>query len=270
MEKVLTSLLKRGVIPYIVAAVVVLAGLSGAAAATGTLSSDSSAAPTASGGAASAAGNQLAGYPAAGGGSNIVQVINRNDEAFKMEGRLQVNQIPGPNVGPKNEALAFSSCANCNTLSVALQIDVRSADARNVQPLNLVTALNYRCTHCITYAVAIQDVIPVADPVQIPSDVREKAHMMDAELRDFRAAIANGDYTFLKAIDHLNNVIIPKFDDLAGSLVIKRDLQTDPTTPGASPMASATPSPEPPSASATATVSGAPTESPQPTPSNSP
>jgi hypothetical protein len=270
MEKVLTSLLKRGVIPYIVAAVVVLVGLSGAAAATGTLSSDSSATPTASGSTTSSIGNQLAGYPAAGGANNIVQVINRKDEAFKMEGRLQVNQIPGPNAGPKNEALAFSSCVNCKTLSVALQIDVRRADARNVQPLNLGTAVNYRCSNCITYAVAIQDVIPVADTTQIPNDIRDTARTMDAQLRDFRAAIANGDYTFPKAIDHLNNVIIPEFDDLAGSLVIKRDLQTDPTTPGASPMASATPSPEPPSASPTATVSGAPTESPQPTPSSSP
>jgi len=270
MEQLLTSLLKRGIIPYVVAAVVVLAGLSGAAAATGTFSSDSTATPAGSGSTTSSIGNQLAGYPAAGGANNLVQVINHSDDAFKMEGRVQVNRIPGPNVGPKNEAFAFSSCVNCKTLAVALQIDVRSADARNVQPLNMGVGVNYRCKNCMTYALGVQDVIPVADPTQIPNDVRVTAHAMDAELRDFRAAIANGNYTFEAAIDHLYTVIIPEFEKLAGKLDIKRDLQTDPTTPGASPMASAPASPESPSASATPTVSGAPTESPQPTPSNSP
>src|SRR5437899_8832145 len=117
MEKILTSLLKRGIIPYVIAAVVVLAGLSAAAAATGTFSSDSTATPTASGSAASSTGKQLAGYPAAGGANNIVQVINHSDDAFRMEGRVQVNQIPGPNVGPKNEAFAYSSCVTCKSVA---------------------------------------------------------------------------------------------------------------------------------------------------------
>ena len=272
MEQLLTSLLKRGIIPYVVAAVVVLAGLSGAAAATGTFSSDSTATPAGSGSTTSSIGNQLAGYPAAGGANNIVQVINHSDDAFKMEGRVQVNRIPGPNVGPKNEALAFSSCVNCKTLSVALQIDVRSADARNVQPSNLVIAMNYRCTNCMTYAFSIQDVIPVADPTQIPSDVRQQVPIINEELRDYRAKFNSNPSITLDDVNHfVYDDILPQVRNLEGSIVdIKQDLQTDPTTPGASPMASAPASPESPSASATPTVSGAPTESPQPTPSNSP
>src|SRR5438093_10147193 len=136
MEQLLTSLLKRGIIPYIVAAVVVLAGLSGAAAATGTFPSDSTATPAASGGTTSS-GNQPAGYPAAGGGNNIVQVINHSDGQSRMNGRVQLNQIPGPNAGPKNEAFAYSSCVNCRSVAVAVQIDLIGPGARNIQPQNL-------------------------------------------------------------------------------------------------------------------------------------
>src|SRR5205823_6600854 len=266
MEKVLTSLLKRGIVPYIVAAVVVLAGLSGAAAATGTLSSDSTTTPAGSG-----STNQLAGYPAAGGANNIVQVINHSDGQSRMNGRVQLNQIPGPNAGPKNEAFAYSSCVNCRSVAVAVQIDLIGPAARNIQPQNIGVALNYGCTDCATGAFAIQDVIQVADPTQIPSDVRDKVPAINAQIRDFSARYSTNPSITLGEAKAFAEAIYAQLKDLVDSVVdIKQDLQTDPTTPGASPLASAPDSPESPSASATPTVSGAPTESPQPTPSNSP
>jgi putative peptide zinc metalloprotease protein len=266
MEKILTSLLKRGVIPYIVAAVVVLAGLSGAAAATGTFSTDSTTTPAGSG-----STNQVAGYPAAGGANNIVQVINHSDSRSRMNGRVQLNQIPGPNAGPKNEAFAYSSCVNCRSVAVAVQINLIGPAVRNFQPQNMGLAVNYRCPGCATGAFAIQDFIQVADPTQIPSDVRNQVPAINAQIRDFSATYSTDRSITLADAKAFADGIEAQLQRLVGSVVdMKQDLQTDPTTPGASPLASASSSPESPSASATPTVSGAPTESPQPTPSNSP
>ena len=271
MEQLLTSLLKRGIIPYVVAAVVVLAGLSGAAAATGTFSSDSTATPAGSGSTTSSIGNQLAGYPAAGGANNIVQVINHSDGRSRMNGRVQLNQIPGPNAGPKNEAFAYSSCVNCRSVAVAVQIDLIGPAARNIQPQNLALAVNYLCPGCATGAFAIQDVIQVADPTQIPGDVRAQVPAINAQIRDFSAKYSTDPSITLENAKAFAEAIDAQLRALVGSVVdLKQDVQTDPTTPGASPLASTPGSPESPSASATPTVSGAPTESPQPTPSNSP
>src|SRR5205823_2274318 len=219
MEQLLTSLLKRGIIPYIVAAVVVLAGLSGAAAATGSFSSDSTATPAGSGSTTSSIGNQLAGYPAAGGANNIVQVINHSDGRSRMNGRVQLNQIPGPNAGPKNEAFAYSSCVNCRSVAVAVQIDLIGPAARNIQPQNIGVALNYGCTDCATGAFAIQDVIQVADPTQIPSDVRDKVPAINAQIRDFSARYSTNPSITLGEAKAFAEAIYAQLKDLVDSVV---------------------------------------------------
>jgi hypothetical protein len=261
MNDFLKSLLKRGLAPYAIAAVVLLAGVTGVLAETGTFSGTASPTPTPSAGGASGATAGIAGFPAAGGGDNIVQVVNHSDGQFRMGGRTQLNRIPGPTVGPKNEAVAFSSCTGCQTMAVALQIDLMGPAAHNVQPFNEAQPTNYRCNGCATLAWALQYVITVDDPTQVPPDVRNLMQQMDATLRD----IQTGNYTLNQAISRVE-AVIAQFQELAGSLIEQRQIATDPTTPGASPL------PETTSPSATPTVSGSPTESPTPAaqPSSSP
>ena len=260
MEKVLKSLLKRGAIPYAIVAVVLLAGISGVAAATGTFSGGATA-PTATTSAAAASTNsqQLTGYSAAGGGNNIVTVVNRTDSAIKSDGRVRLTQVHGPGVGSTDRAFAYSSCVHCETLAVALQIVLRNPDGNNVQPRNEAIAINYQCTGCQTGAIAIQDVIPVADPTQIPENVKQQVSGLNEQLKDFRASFDSGAYpNLLVAIDDLYKQVIGPFEALAGSLDVKRDVETAPSTPGATPLPS-------PSASASLSASGAPTESSTPT-----
>ncbi|HEX9096043.1 MAG TPA: hypothetical protein VF990_08060 [Candidatus Dormibacteraeota bacterium] len=262
----LTSLLRRGGVPFLIAGIILLLGLSGVAVAaeTGTFSSSTSATPTPSVANASPANGPIAGYPAAGGGDNVVQVINHADGHFRMDGKVKLNRIPGPNAGPKNEAFAYSSCTDCQTMAVALEINLISPSARNIQPLNEAVALNYKCTACVTYARAIQYDIQVADPTQVPPDVRELMRQMDATMNHIKTS---GE-TFAQAFAEVN-AVISEFKGLAVYLTDKEDTATAPMTPGASPMPSDAPSP---SATATATASGSPTTSPSPsaTPSSSP
>jgi putative peptide zinc metalloprotease protein len=265
----LRSLLKRGAIPYVVAGGILLLGVSGVAAATGTLSTGSTATPTASPAAATASSSQqAAGFPAAGGGNNIVQVINHHDGSFKMDGRVQLNQIPGPNAGPKNEAFAYSSCLSlsCRTLAVALQINLIRLDARNVQPENQAAAINFECNGCTTCATAIQYTFMVSDPTQPSSEVRELMRQMNAAFIDIKTANIS-----LEQAEARIDGVIGSFQDLVGDQVRKHICETNTMTPGASPMPDQSSSP---AASGTPTVSGSPTASPTPslqaTPSSSP
>lgn len=263
----LRSLLKRGAIPYILAGAILLLGVSGVAAATGTFSSTPSATPTPSVGTAPASnGLQAAGFPAAGGGDNIVQVINHSDNRVKMDGRLRFDQIQGPNVGPKNEAFAFSSCTDCDTVAVALQIDLYRAGSHNVQPFNKAEAVNLQCTRCVTVALAYQYVIPVADPAQVPSDVRKMIQEMNKQLDIIR----NPNESVSDAVARVQGVIA-QFQQYASDLQSQQDRATSATTPGASPVPDQSSSP---GASGTPTVSGSPMPSPTPSlqasPSTSP
>ena len=262
----LTSWLRRGAVPYVLVGVVVLLGLSGVAVAaeTGSFSGSANTTPTPSVSLAPVAINsgQVAGFPAAGGGNNIVQIINHADGHFRMDGKVKLNQIPGPNAGPKNEAFAYSSCTNCDTMAVALEINLISTSARNIQPFNKAFAVNYQCTNCVTYARAIQYDIQVADPTQVPSDVRELMRQMNATMDHIKTS----HESFLQALADVN-AVIGEFNQLGMYLTDKQDMATDPTTLGASPMPVETPSPY---ASATTTDSGTPTASPSPQPSPSP
>ncbi|HET9848277.1 MAG TPA: hypothetical protein VFR68_06955 [Candidatus Dormibacteraeota bacterium] len=251
---VLRSLLKRGAIPYVIAAAIVLLGVSGVAAATGTFSSSPSATPASSVSAVSSPTGQVSGFQAAGGGDNIVQVINRTDGKIKMDGRVKLDKIPGPNVGPKNEAFAFSSCTDCDTLAVALQIDLTRADSHHVQPFNKAMAVNFQCTRCVTVALAYQYVIPVADPNQVPSDVREMIRQMNDQLGSIRSP-----HESLSDAANQVEAVISHFQEYAGDLIAGRDQATDATTPGATPIPAESPS-------AGATVSASPTDSSTPTP----
>ena len=151
-------------------------------------------------------------------------------------------------------------------MAVALEINLISTNARNIQPLNEAVAVNYRCTRCVTYARAIQYDIQVDDPNQVRSDVRDLTRQMDGALKHIKSS----HETFLQALDEVNTVVA-EFNQLGTYLKDQHDMATDPMTPGASPLPPASDSP---SDSPTPTVSGAPVESPspspQPTPSTSP
>src|SRR2546429_2816290 len=229
----LTALLKRRGVPYVVAGAVLLLGVSGIAVAaeTGTFSSSPSSSPPPSVAAApSTDTGQLAGFPAAGGGNSVVKVINHADSHFRMDGKVKLNQIPGPNAGPKNEAFAYSSCTDCQTMAVALEINLISTRARNIQPLNEAVAVNYLCTRCVTYARAIQYDIQVDDPQQVRSDVRELMRQMDAAIHHIKTS----HETFLQALAEVNGVI-GEFNHLGIYLTDKQLTATVPTSPGVGP-----------------------------------
>lgn len=157
-----------------------------------------------------------------GGGDNFVQVVNRKDDRLRVRGSIQINHIEGDNVSPLNEALAYSQCDGCQTIAVALQIDLVSRDATSVTPQNYAYAINYQCTGCTTVARALQYVIPVDDPDQVPDEVRELQRRMDAELRQ----ASRDPHETLDEAEARVDTVVGQFQDLANSLYEQRDAQS--------------------------------------------
>jgi hypothetical protein len=224
---------------------------------------------------------------AEGGARNYVVVKNYRDAAYRGRGRIQMNRIHGDTVAPENLAWAESSCTDCQTLAVALQVDLYQRGAHTVAPQNVAVALNVECTRCITIAVAVQYVIPVDDPHgRVPGDVKDLAKDLDDELRDVSR---DGDLTIQERIDRLN-AVLARFQALGEFLINTRDRDTGrdtrgessnddsaPTStsdPNAAPRAAAPspePSPQPVQSTPEASPAAAqPTESPSPPPSQSP
>lgn len=168
--------------------------------------------------------------PESGGGPhNIANLRNMVDGRLRVKGRVQVNQIMGDVVAPQNESRAYASCVGCSTLTVALQLNVVPRTATTVTPKNVAIALNYQCSGCRTYAVALQYVKQVDDPRLIPDNVNALARQMNAELR---AIQTDQSVTLPDAITRVN-AVVAQFQDLAASLNDQRDDRAEVTSPGA-------------------------------------
>jgi hypothetical protein len=171
-----------------------------------------------------------------GGGNNIVLLENRVNDVLTARGIVRVNQIPGPSVAPVNCAFASSTCIRCQTLSVALQIDLISRTATFIAPRNVARAQNIGCHNCQTLARALQYVIQVDDPTSVPPEVRSLAQAMNDELRVIQT---DRTLTLDQAMVRVDGVLA-RFQDLAASLNDQRSQAVDPLAATTTPNVGAT------------------------------
>jgi hypothetical protein len=178
-------------------------------------------------------------------GNNIVLVRNRADNKMRMRSRIRLVEIHGDRAEPLNGAFAYASCTGCQTFAVALEIALVSPHASIIAPQNRAHALNYECTDCVTVARALQYVLVLDDPSQVPDNVERLLREMERELR---AISGERDISPQQANDRIDAVIL-QFTELAEHLTDQRDATEERTSPGAMPPAdptpTATPSPSP-------------------------
>ncbi|HEV7665243.1 MAG TPA: hypothetical protein VGQ62_17055 [Chloroflexota bacterium] len=159
-----------------------------------------------------------------GNGHNEVVLHNCTDSRLRVMASIQLNTIPGRVVAPVNMAYAEGSCLECQTLAVALQIDLyNGARANEVRPENYAFAINTNCTRCMTVARAIQYAQPVDDPHDVPGDVAETVDALDRELRSIQRDPNLG----LAEAETRLNAVIQRFNALGGSLGEQRDERDD-------------------------------------------
>ena len=189
------------------------------------------------------------GFGQGGGAKNMVVIENRVDGRLTTRGQVQLNRIPGPTAGPANLASANTSCTDCQSLAVAFQINLISRTASSITPENAATATNAGCTGCYTVARALQYVIQVDDPTQVPPEVSRLIQTMNQEL----TAIQADPTISLDKAEARINAVLAQFVDLAQDLSDQRNVQVDTTsptptttpTPGTTLEPSTTPTPSP-------------------------
>ena len=93
---------------------------------------------------------------APGQGDNQALAVNTTDGTVVLGGvRAGVGRRPEP-AGNTNEAFAAASCNSCAAVAVAFQIVLVVGDMDVAVPQNLAVAVNYECTSCLTYSLAVQ------------------------------------------------------------------------------------------------------------------
>lgn len=116
---------------------------------------------------------------------NIVQAINTKSGSSLFKFAFSLRKVTGNVVDNANAAIAYSSCENCRTTAIAIQIVLVVGSPDTVVPENLALAINENCTLCQSFATAFQFVIGVKDEsVELtPAGKRELRQI----LREFRA-----------------------------------------------------------------------------------
>jgi hypothetical protein len=172
--------------------------------------------------------------PAGGGGaSNEVLLYNAAGGDLQVRGMAQLNQIPGPIVGPLNCALVqngvlaapqlsvqTAGCTGCQSYAVALQINLYSRGASSVTPANVARAQNLQCTQCLAESEAFQYNLAVDDPTQVPADVGALIREFNDQLR----ALQTGRGLSAQAAAAQIDQIIAQFQELATALNQQRSL----------------------------------------------
>lgn len=90
------------------------------------------------------------------GGDTAAVAVNTKDGSSIFKLAFAIKRVAGDVVDNSNAAVAFASCANCQTVAISIQVVLVTGDPSVVTPENLALAINQNCTSCETLASAYQ------------------------------------------------------------------------------------------------------------------
>lgn len=204
--------------------------------------------------------SQLATAPA-GAADNVAVTINTKDGFSVWSFAFKVTRVMGDVVDESNAAASVSSCTDCQSVAVALQVVLIMGEASLIAPTNLALALNVNCTSCETLASAYQWVFTTGGPVRFTAEGNRR-------LAEIRRA-------FIKLLANAENLTLAELQaqigELASQLGEVIDTELLPAGPPEEPATGSTPTPAPSSTTPTTepATSPSPSESPSPSPSPS-
>ena len=197
----------------------------------------------------------------AGAADNVAVTINTKDGFSVWSFAFKVTRVMQDVVDESNAAAAVSSCTDCQSIAVALQVVLIMGEASVIAPTNLALALNLECTACETLASAYQWVFTTGGPVRFTAEGNRR-------LAEIRRA-------FLELLRNAESLTLAEIQAQVAQLAeqLAEVLQTEVLPAGQSDSPTAEPAPEPaPSPTSTSSQPGpspSPSESPSPSPSPS-
>jgi len=122
------------------------------------------------------------GAPAAAHADNTAIAINTTNGSSVFKFAFAIRHVMGSIVDETNAAVAYSSCTDCRTTAIAIEIVLVEGNPTIFTPTNVAIAVNYQCTLCNTFAAAYQFVVQGTGPMHFTRDAMR-------ELRSVRKAI---------------------------------------------------------------------------------
>jgi len=99
-------------------------------------------------------------------GDNQALSVNTTDDTVTYDTAFALIWADGNTpVDNTNEAYALASCDNCAAVAVAFQVVLVTGQADVAVPTNVSVALNYDCTSCLTYSLAVQLFVTLDGPL---------------------------------------------------------------------------------------------------------
>lgn len=191
------------------------------------------------------------------GGDNTAVAVNTKDGTTLFRFAFSIHKVMNGTVDQTNAAVAVSSCTDCQTVAIAIQVVLVMGDADTVTPTNLALAYNIGCTLCETYAAAYQFVWSTSGTVHLTAEGNRKI----ADIRKRFKELEGAGLTIEQLQQQVEVLVNELVQVLQQELVVVEKSDTE---------ASASPSPQPSPTSSTTTVSPSPSQSPSPSPSPEP
>lgn len=120
------------------------------------------------------------------GDNNAAVAVNTTDDKEKFKLSFKVTRTNADTVDPANAAVAYSSCTNCETIALAVQVVIAWDDPSIVSPTNLAIAVNENCQLCVTYADARQYVVTTDGVNHFSADGNRRIADIRGQLKDLK------------------------------------------------------------------------------------
>lgn len=130
--------------------------------------------------------------PAHAQGDTTAVAVNTRDGADVFRLAFSIRRVTSETVDTSNAAVAVSSCTDCQTVAIALQVVLIFSDPDVVTPENLALAMNIGCSLCDTLASAYQLVLTTGGPVRLTADGNRRIAEIRRQLLELRDSGLSG------------------------------------------------------------------------------
>ena len=113
---------------------------------------------------------------------NAAVSVNQTDGGSVFHLSFQIARVTGEDVAVSNVAVALSECTSCQTVAIALQIDLISPVPAELAATNTAVAANQDCVLCSTLAFAFQYVVATPDPVTLTEKGKREMRRIERRL----------------------------------------------------------------------------------------
>ena len=228
---------------------------------------------------------------ASDGDDNVAAEVNTQDGSTQVDIAFDIEKVFDGIVDQTNAAVAYSSCEECQTIAIAIQVVLVSGAVDVVAPTNVSYAINANCTTCVTVALAYQLVLGDLEGLRLTNDARRRLAAIAKAFRDLERSGGSVDDVIAETnrlLNDVTNVFATGFEPIHRPREEKpdgerpgdgADEEDADARPESTPTPEASPTPdaaEPPEsgdtgpADPTATPTPAPTSTPTPTASATP